>query len=505
MLRCLLEVALFVTLIFFVSCAGVNNINPNSGSAPVGTAQVSAANGGEVLSPDGKLLLTIPPGALNEDTQITIQVIPSETGMPGYEFLPNGLVFNQPAIASMELDLAEEVQLQDENGEPLNPTEAMPFLAWFLRSADGSYDVVDQITTETEEGSTKVIVSAPIPHFTSLIGSVGQSYYAYLASLGTHYEGTHFKRDFDVRYLGYSTKKTYGNMSLSYLVKSVTVKKIQYQVSGAIGLDSPAEITRSDRLSKRGDTSSNRPKFYCSKVGDGKVKVTTTVDGIVDVTFQPENKNRTYSVTNQSVNTRKGKCLKPSFGFYQNGIGGYTEGEALVALADPLQDLHDINGEPAQGLELPGNADFSDVMVALRDENTLEAVFLVDAEVGPNNPEYLQYLSYNLGALDETNGYEGEGPYGAVASLLELEAIGPGGEFIATAGHYDPEMGQWEEQESQGSIHFGETGVSMLIPVSELGLNAETVGDAPLRLFSVINMAEGYAYAGNLYGDTVDL
>lgn len=505
MLRCLLEVVLFVTLIFFVSCAGGNPINSNRGTAPMGTAQVSAAEGGEVLSPDGKLLLTIPPGALNEDTQISIQVIPSENGMPGYEFLPQGLVFNQPAMVSMELDLAEEDLFQDENGEALDPAEVVPFLAWFLRSADGSYDVVDQITTETKEGSSKLMINAPIPHFTSLIGSVGNSYYAYLSSLGTHYEGSHFKRDFDIRFLGYKNTKTYNKMSLSYVVNSITVKKIQYQASGAIKLNSPAEITRSDVLSKRGDTSSNRPKFYCNEVGDGKVEVTTTVDGIVNVTFQPENKNRVYSVTQQNTNTRKGKCLKPSFGFYQNGIDGYTEGETLVALVDPLQDLHDINGEPAQGLELPGNADFSEVMVAMRDENTLEAVFLVDAAVAPTNPEYLQYLSYNLGVLDELNGYEGLGPYGAVANLLEVEAIGPGGEFTATASTYNPEMGQWEEEESQGSIHFGETGISMLIPMSELGLEVETVDETSLRLFSLINMADGYAYAGELYGDSVDL
>ena len=502
--RCILEVALFVTLLFFISCAGITGTPPNPEASTPGSAVVSASEGGEVVSPDGKLLLSIPPGALNEDTEISISVIESESGAPGYEFKPDGLVFNKPATAHMEIDLAEEGPMEDENGEALDITEVVPFLGLFLKSADGSFDALDNVSVDSEAGSSVVTVSAPIPHFSSLVGAVGNSYYVYMTSLGTHYVGSAFKADLDARYLGYSSTHSYKNMSLEYTVRSITVTKIKYEVSGAIKIVSPAEINRNAFLSQRGQTTSNRPKFNCDSVGSGTVKATVTAVGIVDVVFQPENKKLTYTVNQTESTTRKGKCIA-RVGFYQNGNSGFSGGEVLLALRDPIQDLTFIDGEPAQGLELPGNSDFSDVTVALHDGETLEVAFLLDGSVSPNNPEHLQYLNFSVGTLDEVNGYEGAGPYGGGANLFELEAIGPGSGFAAIASAYDPETGTWQERESQGSTDFGETGMGLLIPLSELGLSAEDLGSTDLRLFSLMNMANGYPYAGNLFADTVDL
>jgi len=89
---------------------GNNNNNNNSGKdtaspSPVGVptgpsvTQVIGATGGTISTADGKVVLTVPSGALASSTSITIQNITNTaltSNGDAYRFLPNGLKFSSP-------------------------------------------------------------------------------------------------------------------------------------------------------------------------------------------------------------------------------------------------------------------------------------------------------------------------------------------------------------------------------------------------------------------------
>lgn len=67
------------------------------------TVRVTAAQGGTVTDPAGKVSLAIPPGALEKDTDITLKVAAAESGSAGevFDFGPDGLKFLKPAVISV--------------------------------------------------------------------------------------------------------------------------------------------------------------------------------------------------------------------------------------------------------------------------------------------------------------------------------------------------------------------------------------------------------------------
>lgn len=89
----------------------------SSGQAPVATAvgtpngtattETIGAAGGTVSTPDGKITVTIPAGALTADTEIGIQPLTdtAQGGVgSGYRLTPEGQVFNQPVELTFEYD-----------------------------------------------------------------------------------------------------------------------------------------------------------------------------------------------------------------------------------------------------------------------------------------------------------------------------------------------------------------------------------------------------------------
>ncbi len=103
---------LLLSLALMTGCIKTSSLNPSSDDeddSPVTTPQGSpngtsitktiGASGGSLVSPDGKFTVTIPAGALNNNTDITIQPITNEApgGIGnGYDLLPNGTSFNTP-------------------------------------------------------------------------------------------------------------------------------------------------------------------------------------------------------------------------------------------------------------------------------------------------------------------------------------------------------------------------------------------------------------------------
>lgn len=72
------------------------------------TVHVSAAAGGTVADPTGKTTLTIPPGALAADTDITLALKPAANGavVDVSEFGPDGLTFLKPVTLAIKADAA---------------------------------------------------------------------------------------------------------------------------------------------------------------------------------------------------------------------------------------------------------------------------------------------------------------------------------------------------------------------------------------------------------------
>ena len=76
------------------------------------TVHVSAAAGGTVADPSGKTTLTIPPGALAQDTDITLAIKPASAGavVDVSEFGPDGLKFLKPVTLAIKADATLAVQ-----------------------------------------------------------------------------------------------------------------------------------------------------------------------------------------------------------------------------------------------------------------------------------------------------------------------------------------------------------------------------------------------------------
>lgn len=72
------------------------------------TTRISAKDGGKVEDPSGKATLTIPPGALAEDTDISLSVFSAtnDTVTAIYDFGPDGLAFLEPATLEINVDAA---------------------------------------------------------------------------------------------------------------------------------------------------------------------------------------------------------------------------------------------------------------------------------------------------------------------------------------------------------------------------------------------------------------
>src|SRR6476620_2665931 len=85
---------------------------PTAIGSPVGNAQTKeiGTTGGSITSPDGRITITIPAGALSSNTPITIQPIENTTPLGiglSYDFLPNGQQFAKPVTVTLHYNNEE--------------------------------------------------------------------------------------------------------------------------------------------------------------------------------------------------------------------------------------------------------------------------------------------------------------------------------------------------------------------------------------------------------------
>ncbi len=85
---------------------------------PSGDGTIDAESGGTVTSPDGRLVIQVPPGALTADTTISISIVPveelraevrdlDELVLPVYRLEPAGLTFTQPVTITRRTPRAD--------------------------------------------------------------------------------------------------------------------------------------------------------------------------------------------------------------------------------------------------------------------------------------------------------------------------------------------------------------------------------------------------------------
>ncbi len=128
---------------------------PTSQGTPTGTATaaVIGAAGGTVSTPDSRITISVPAGALASDTTITIQPITNEAfggiGL-GYQLLPEGQIFAKPVQLSFAYTDAD---LDGTAPEALNIA---------MQDADGYWELQDLTTTLDTLTST---LTATTTHF----------------------------------------------------------------------------------------------------------------------------------------------------------------------------------------------------------------------------------------------------------------------------------------------------------------------------------------------------
>lgn len=133
-------------------------------------ALISAEEGGSVGLPDGSVQLDVPPGALAEDTTISVSRVkradypeeldPSD-GRIGevYEFEPDGLEFEQPATVTIR-SKRSSVEIDDGQVQ-------MGLL--LSRSSDGEWEVLDNPATEANLSEERRSVTAELTHFSRVV------------------------------------------------------------------------------------------------------------------------------------------------------------------------------------------------------------------------------------------------------------------------------------------------------------------------------------------------
>lgn len=148
----------FILIFFFSVLSCDNDETSRIVSAIIG------AEGGTITSSDGRLTLTIPPGALDEDTEITIRRInpndlPPEfddTDTEGqYDLQPEGLEFNIPIAVEFRTD--QEALDQDGN---LVAESILLFTP-----VDGELELLGDLQTLINADDNSVIKSGTLGHF----------------------------------------------------------------------------------------------------------------------------------------------------------------------------------------------------------------------------------------------------------------------------------------------------------------------------------------------------
>ena len=157
---------LSLVLLLGISCGSTGPGGSNGGNDPNTVTEVVTAAGGSVTSSDGKLIITFPPGALANDTEISIVL--NEDGtydlLPSMDFTipPQFALFPGDAVRQQIMDEVAAMGLTDDNGNPLDLENLHVVAIVFL---DG--EPLEGVTSDQDECG-ELMVSGDIPHFSKM-------------------------------------------------------------------------------------------------------------------------------------------------------------------------------------------------------------------------------------------------------------------------------------------------------------------------------------------------
>jgi hypothetical protein len=260
---------------------------PEASPTPAGTT---------VTSDDGKLILSIPNGAMPEGTEVTITSVPNDQ-LPvelsqllgsgtGYLLEPDGLVLSQPAIATLTLERSE---LDDEEG-----TQSAYGLVSF--SGTEGREVLDSETAH-RLGEDTVTVQAEIEHFSYMSRTKG--------ALHVGLNGLQRRRGVGEQY------------ELSAGVENFRGSRVAITNIGARWLDgapvaliSPRDVTLNDIGGEAGSFASTRATFSCERPGTGSNGI--NVRGVSRVIELPDLTTTLAVTLEDTVECVEGTVVQPT-------------------------------------------------------------------------------------------------------------------------------------------------------------------------------------------------
>jgi len=227
-----------------------------------------------VLSDDGKLTLVIPPGAVDDDVEVTATAVPLEE-LPvelrqlrgagaGYRLEPDGLEFSQPVAVSLELEAAE----LDE--EPAGQTSAYALVAF---SEGAGRQVLEAQSIKARLGESSVTVRGELTHLSYLGRTRG--------SLSVRLDGAPAGPKVGAEF-GAAAEATNSDASGSVQLRGL---QGEFEALGAVSLkgESSSFTPPSETLIGFGDGVEAARSFSCQSPGFGSYGVNVSSESVVEV------------------------------------------------------------------------------------------------------------------------------------------------------------------------------------------------------------------------------
>jgi hypothetical protein len=159
------QTVIYIALVAVIAAALACSIGSEDANGDA-SGLIEAATGGSLTSQDGALKIEIPPGALNEDVEISIRAIPKED-LPdelvelegaddGYLLEPDGLTFEDPIVVTWEIESAD---LFVEGQEGLH---AQAMISW---SEQAGLEPLEALSTEVSLDSSTATLRGEMDHF----------------------------------------------------------------------------------------------------------------------------------------------------------------------------------------------------------------------------------------------------------------------------------------------------------------------------------------------------
>ncbi|MDT8340235.1 MAG: PKD domain-containing protein [Longimicrobiales bacterium] len=221
------------------------------------SATVSAAEGGVIQSSDGLLTLTVPAGALAEDTEIRVtrvaevQIPEAVAGLPGdltvYDLQPDGTVFSTPV--EVAFDVADAVTA--------SAGGAQIAAAFLMSESEGTVESLADVTLVPDDADpTRATLTGGLSHFSHAIFASPSLTFRIEAP-----DDANVGEPFDATF----------TLDVSGIPDPIFSAFLENLSAGPVAPDADA-VLRAD-FPPEGPVSVVTNRYVCSEAGDGEVRV----------------------------------------------------------------------------------------------------------------------------------------------------------------------------------------------------------------------------------------